>query len=403
MRIDSSVVGMESARRYTSSSVQYSRFVLKNYQGGKTESNTSLLGGDVGSQEPETKEGSKANENTATNGAEASNEMSKDAIIDLRERVESMRGRKVYFRSSVNDTMAQFRHYTTRYIFMLLFGREKTNGLLGEENIAGTSETNAGNASQNSGTGAWSAGADTTAAWSASTNQNTATLEFLPMKQVSLTRESLFYEQESVSFASTGKVTTADGREISFKVEVGMSREFMQYYREELDVAQFQRVCDPLVINLNNDVASLSDQKFFFDIDADGKEDEISMLESGSGYLALDKNDDGVINDGSELFGPKSGNGFADLAEYDQDGDGWIDEDDDIWSKLKVWYKDENGKDKLLSLREAGVGAICLQNQATDFALNNAENVSQGYLRSTGIFLYENGNVGTVQHLDLVQ
>ncbi len=377
MRIDSSVVGMESARRYTSSSVQYSRFVLKNYQGGKTESNTSLLGGDVGSQEPETKE------------EPATNEMSKEDIISLQDRVESMRSSKVYFRSSTNDTMAQFRHYTTRYIFMLLFGREKTNEFLGEENVAGTSETNTGNASQNSGTGAQ--------------NANMATLEFLPMKQVSLTRETAYYEQESVSFASKGKVTTADGREISFNVEVGMSREFMQYYREEYDIAHFQRVCDPLVINLNSDVASLSDQKFMFDIDADGKQDEISMLGAGSGYLALDKNDDGVINDGSELFGPKSGNGFADLAEYDEDGDGWIDEDDDVWSKLKVWCKDETGKDVLLSLREAGVGAIGLQNQTTDFALNNAENVSQGYLRSTGVFLYENGNVGTVQHLDLVQ
>lgn len=400
MRIDSSVVGMESARRYTSSSVQYSRFVLKNYQGGKTESNTSLLGGDVGSQEPETKENPAAKESLKTgenlttglvSGAEtptekeapATNEMSKDGIISLRERVESMRSRKIYFRSSIDDTMAQFRHYTTRYIFMLLFGREKTNEFLGKEkHVIGTQGAGAGATNNNTGT---------------------ATLEFLPMKQVSLTRETAFYEKESVAFASKGKVTTADGREISFNVEVGMTREFMQYYREEYDIAQFQRVCDPLVINLQNDVATLSDQKFMFDIDADGEQDEISMLGSGSGYLALDKNDDGVINDGSELFGPKSGNGFADLAEYDEDGDGWIDEDDDVWSKLKVWCKDENGKDKLLSLREAGVGAICLQNQATDFALNNAENVSQGYLRSTGIFLYENGNVGTVQHLDLVQ
>ena len=285
-------------------------------------------------------------------------------------------------RSSTEDTMSQFRHYTTRYIFMLLFGGEKTNRLLGEENVANQTEANTGVSEENG---------------------NMATLEFLPMKQVSLTRETCFYEKESVSFASKGNVRTADGREISFNVEVGMSREFMQYYREEYDIAQFQRVCDPLVINLQKDVASLSDQKFFFDIDADGKEDEISMLEAGSGYLALDKNDDGVINDGNELFGPKSGNGFADLTEYDQDGDGWIDEDDDIWSKLKVWCKDETGKDILLSLREAGVGAICLQNQATDFALNNAENISQGYLRSTGIFLYENGNVGTMQHLDLVQ
>ena len=366
MRIDSSVVGMESARRYTSSTTQYSRFVLKDYRGGKTESNTSLLGGDVAEQETKSKEESKANE------------ASKDSIISLQERVESMRNRNISLRSSANDTVAQFRHYTTRYIFALLFGEEKTKELLGDEEMAQVT----GNSVENT---------------------TSATLEYTPMKQVSFTQESYYMEAESVSFASTGKVTTADGRTINFNVEVGMSRSFYQYYKEELSITQLQRVCDPLVINLDKDVASLSDQKFFFDIDADGEQDEISMLDAGSGYLALDKNEDGIINDGNELFGPKSGNGFADLAEYDEDGDGWIDEDDNIWSKLKVWCKDANGEDILYSLREAGVGAICLQNAATDFALNNAENVSQGYLRSTGVFLYENGNVGTVQHLDLVQ
>ena len=89
--------------------------------------------------------------------------------------------------------------------------------------------------------------------------------------------------------------------------------------------------------------------------------------------------------------------------EYDEDGDGWIDEDDAIWSRLKIWCKDENGRDILYTLRDKGVGAICLQNAATGFALNDEQNTSKGYIRSTGIFLYENGNVGTVQHLDLVQ
>ena len=77
-----------------------------------------------------------------------------------------------------------------------------------------------------------------------------------------------------------------------------------------------------------------------FDIDADGEEESISYLQGGSGYLALDKNGDGVINDGSELFGTKSGDGFADLAEYDADGNGWIDENDPIFDKLLIWAKD---------------------------------------------------------------
>ncbi len=362
MRIDSSVIGMESARRYTSSRTQYNRFVLKDYHGGKTQANTSLLGGEVAEEEKETQEPKQAQE------------ASKEYSQDLQERVESMRHGNVKVRSASEDFANQFRQYTTRYIFMLLFGSDKTKEFLGEEED-----------------------------FEIPSRENTATLEFTPMKTATVTTESFFMECESVSFSSTGKVTTADGREITFDVEVNMSRAFMQYYREEHNLVQVQRVCDPLVINFDRDVADLSDQKFFFDIDADGEKDEISMLGAGSGYLALDKNEDGTINDGKELFGPQSGNGFADLAQYDEDGDGWIDEDDSVWNKLKIWCMDESGKEVLYTLRDKGVGAICLQNASTEFALNNQKNVSNGFLRSTGIFLYENGNVGTVQHLDLVQ
>ena len=220
--------------------------------------------------------------------------------------------------------------------------------------------------------------------------------------------ETTSIEQEDTSFSTVGTVRTKDGREIRFNVNVNMSRRCEEYYREELNVAQFA-LCDPLVINLDTDATELSDQTFYFDLDADGKEEEISMLK-GSGYLALDKNGDGIINDGSELFGTQNGDGFADLAQYDEDGNGWIDENDSIWSKLKIWCKDENGNDVLYKLSDKGVGAICLQNVSTDFTLQgnrNAqdgtekENATNGVIRKTGIFLYENGNVGTVQHVDM--
>ncbi len=182
-----------------------------------------------------------------------------------------------------------------------------------------------------------------------------------------------------------------------------MSRSFTEYYEENYDIGVLH-CTDPLVINLNSNIAELSDQTFFFDLDCDGEKEEIATLGSGSGYLALDINGDGIINDGSELFGTQSGNGFADLAKYDSDGDGWIDEDDDIWSKLIIWTKDENGNDKHYSLSEAGVGAICLQNSRTEFSVNSMkDNHTNGIIRNTGIFLYENGGVGTVQHLDLAR
>jgi len=181
-----------------------------------------------------------------------------------------------------------------------------------------------------------------------------------------------------------------------------MSRAFQQQYSEQVNWTTFS-LCDPLVINLDRDVAELSDQTFYFDIDADGEEDEISGLSEGSGYLALDKNGDGQVNDGSELFGTASGNGFADLAKYDEDGNGWIDEGDAIWDKLQIWCKNESGEDVLYKLADKGVGAICLQNVATEHTLKNDVGQTQGVIRNSGVFLYENGDVGTVQHVDVAK
>ena len=217
--------------------------------------------------------------------------------------------------------------------------------------------------------------------------------------------ENLYYhsETETTSFETTGVVKTADGREISFGLNLEMSRSFTEYYEERYELKKLHYT-DPLVINLDGNIAGLSDQKFYFDLDCDGEKEEISSLQAGSGFLALDLNGDGIINDGSELFGTKSGNGFADLAKYDADGNGWIDEGDEIWDKLLIWAKDEDGNDKLYHLSEAGVGAICLQNANTEFALNSmTDNHNNGVIRSTGVFLYENGGVGTVQHLDLAR
>ncbi len=214
-------------------------------------------------------------------------------------------------------------------------------------------------------------------------------------------RTEYYSEKERTSYQTKGTVVTADGREIEFNLSFAMSRGFEKYYNEnhEKKVVSF---CDPLVINLDSTMPSVSDEKFLFDIDGDGVLDTISKLSEKSGYLAIDKNGDGQINDGNELFGTKSGNGFADLAEYDSDGNGWIDEGDEIWDKLMIWCMDENGKTELYHVSEKGIGAICLQNVSSDFSLNSLKtNQTNAAVRSTGIFLYENGGVGTVQHMDL--
>lgn len=211
-------------------------------------------------------------------------------------------------------------------------------------------------------------------------------------------------EVEQTSFSTSGTVITADGRELSFQVDVAMSRSFTQYTSKRMEVLTTTQFCDPLVINLNANAAEITDQKFFFDLDMDGHAEAISQLAQGSGFLALDLNQDGKINDGNELFGARSGNGFADLAKYDSDGNGWIDEADEVFDKLLIWSKDAYGKDVLCGLGQAGIGAIYLGNASTEFSLNSLmDNTTNARVRKTGIFLYENGMAGTIQHVDFAK
>ena len=207
-------------------------------------------------------------------------------------------------------------------------------------------------------------------------------------------------ESESVAFASSGMVKTQDGRSIDFNIEVSMSRAFTSQINT-LTTQNYIKT-DPLVINLDTDIGSVTDQKFLFDLDSDGDEEEISFAGKGSGFLALDRNGDGRIGDGSELFGTKSGDGFKDLAAFDEDGNGWIDENDSIYSKLKVWTKDEAGNDYLINLKDADVGAIYLDNADTQFSLKDGNNRLNGEIKKTGIYLHEStGAAGTLNHIDL--
>ena len=207
-------------------------------------------------------------------------------------------------------------------------------------------------------------------------------------------------ESESVAFASSGMVKTQDGRSIDFNIEVSMSRAFTSQINT-LTTQNYIKT-DPLVINLDTDIGSVTDQKFLFDLDSDGDEEEISFAGKGSGFLALDRNGDGRIGDGSELFGTKSGDGFKDLAAFDEDGNGWIDENDSIYSKLKVWTKDEAGNDYLINLKDADVGAIYLDNVDTQFSLKDGNNRLNGEIKKTGIYLHEStGAAGTLNHIDL--
>ena len=212
-------------------------------------------------------------------------------------------------------------------------------------------------------------------------------------------RQEHYREHERMQFKAEGMIRTADGREIAFSVDIAMSRKFAQESNITMPVEN-QKI-DPLVINFDGKGASLSQHRFAFDLDADGTAEQIASLRPGSGYLALDRNGDGVINDGSELFGPGSGRGFEELAQYDEDGNFFIDEGDSVYHQLRIWMTNEDGTSQLAGLGDMNIGAIFLGHVSSPFQLKDAQNNSLGEVANSGIYLTEEGKVGVIQEINL--
>ncbi len=209
-----------------------------------------------------------------------------------------------------------------------------------------------------------------------------------------------FREEETTTVSAAGRIQTGDGRTIDFTLDLAMARAYV----ESTDIsirAGDALLTDPLVVNFDGTAAQLTDAAFAFDLDNDGTAEEVAQLAAGSGFLALDRNQDGVINNGSELFGPASGHGFAELADYDSDQNGWLDANDPIFSSLRLWSKDAEGNDTLASLADRNIGALYLKPVESEFRLTDAANVTLGRIRQSSLFVREDGTAGTVQEVDL--
>ena len=144
----------------------------------------------------------------------------------------------------------------------------------------------------------------------------------------------------------------------------------------------------PLVLDLDGDgVETVSvDQGTYFDHDGNGFAENTGWVGTDDGLLVRDLNENGVIDDGTELFGNNSvlssgataENGFEALADLDSNEDGVFDSSDTAWNSVKVWkdnnYNAQVDTGELLTLEQAGISGINLNynyQDATD-EQNNA-------------------------------
>ena len=201
-------------------------------------------------------------------------------------------------------------------------------------------------------------------------------------------------ESEKTTVCGKGTVTTCDGRAIAFDYTLAMERNFNSEKVEE--ESGTVKLSDPLMLSFNGVACELTEDSICFDLNADGTPEQIPGMGKGSGFLVFDRNGNGKADDGTELFGVASGNGFADLAKLDSDRNGWIDEADAAFSQLGIWSGDGFG-----SLKEQGVGALFTSAVNAEFSLKTKSNELLGQIRAAGLYLSEAGEVGHMQQVDL--
>lgn len=159
---------------------------------------------------------------------------------------------------------------------------------------------------------------------------------------------------------------------------------------------------DPLVLDLDGDgveFTDLTESNAQFDLTQDGFATKTAWVSGDDGLLALDKNNDGKINDVGELFGSADRSGFSELSDYDSNSDGSIDGEDDVFEQLKVW-QDKNGdgisqENELSSLADQNIQSISLDNTSVEHLDGDA------VVTATGSFTRTDGSVGTVADVDL--
>lgn len=201
-------------------------------------------------------------------------------------------------------------------------------------------------------------------------------------------------ESEKTTVCGSGNVTTSDGKKIEFNYSLAMERNFSSEKTEE--ESGTIKLSDPLMLSFNGKACELTKDCISFDLNADGTPEQIPGLGAGSAFLVFDRNGNGKADDGNELFGVASGNGFADLAKLDSDHNGWIDEGDAAFNQLAVW-----SGDGFSSLQERGVGALYTATVDAPFSLKTNTNELLGQIRAAGLYLSEAGEVGQLQQVDL--
>ena len=235
--------------------------------------------------------------------------------------------------------------------------------------------------------------------------------QFNQQEQVSVT--TLSTEQQQLNFTMQGEFIL-DNQTVNLSYQLNLSASYSSMSKIETTAAALK---DPLVIQFGTrSIGHITDYAQL-DINSDSKQDDLPIFSGDVGYLVFDKNQNNRVDDGRELFGPRTNNGFDELAQLDSNNNGFFDSQDENYSQVYIWQpqhsennsntgsSSESNKQNLVSLSQAGIKAISLNAIATQFNFRDQRQENNGeisaQLKQTSFAITDNNQTVGVHQIDV--
>ncbi|MGV8121286.1 MAG: hypothetical protein AB2L14_16110 [Candidatus Xenobiia bacterium LiM19] len=218
-------------------------------------------------------------------------------------------------------------------------------------------------------------------------------LKSIMTKQIRMARELMSSSGQSntAGLPAAGRnaagAAGVESQRVTYQISMNFSRVESQVEIQDVQI----NMADPLILDMNGEGIQLTPagRGASFDINGDGKKESTAWVKGGSAFLVMDRNNNGLIDDGTELFGDQHGasNGFQELARFDTCRDNIIDRKDSVFNALKV-YQDLNSNGaidygEVTSLEKAGVASINLDFTRTDSQQSGNRLIMKGSFTTT--------------------
>lgn len=182
----------------------------------------------------------------------------------------------------------------------------------------------------------------------------------------------------------TNSLSTKQSNQASFQFQFQMEFRFEMSMEIQIGVQRLDQQQDPIVFDLDGDGIELTDVNngVRFDITGTGKSVQTAWVRGGDALLAWDRNGNGQIDSGLELFGDQRGstNGFEELRKLDTNDDGFIGPEDTYFKELVLWRDNGDGissQEELFTLPQLGIERIAVNYKNTNVIADGGNTITQ--------------------------